>query len=104
MAVVALKTLKTSALDNHGASYVAHLVMNDETPGRPMGPCYRWVLSIEGAPGGWYLSTLLGVDGYGPWKGGDELPPLKKETYLDAGQEWKLVNLGELLKEAIRLI
>lgn len=54
-------------------------------------PNPKWVLRIEGTPGSWYLSTLL------------EGSPTNT-IWIDLGQDWKCINLLEILREAVRSI
>jgi hypothetical protein len=107
MPIVATKTLKTRALDNRGKSHMVKLVMRNDASGisshpEPDRATYRWTLSIEGTPGSWNISTLLGADG-DDWNG-RSVRVLQKEIIIDFGQRWVCSNLDEIMREALRLI
>lgn len=82
------KKLRTEALDNHGYRYAVWLIFDhNDTMG------WKWILRIDNTPGSWYMSTLI--------KGGF---PRGERIAVDAGQNWVILNFGEILAEAVTLI
>lgn len=50
---------------------------------------HKWTLIIDGTPGQWYLSDILGK----------YLDP-KSYIFIDGGQDWRCTNIAAILKEA----
>ena len=70
--------LTTKAKDNSGHSYNVSLILDYG----------HVVVNIETTPASWFLSSLL--DG-----------KRSNEIYIDAGQNWKCINLDEILAEIL---
>jgi hypothetical protein len=87
--IVAKKSnLRTKVIDNHGNEYSAFIEDKD---------CSA-ILRLKGSYGGssWYVSTLLGRDGFG--KGiGDKI-------YLDYGQDWYVTGMKKLMAEVVKSV
>jgi hypothetical protein len=84
--------LKTPALDNHGHQYSVFLERKSGDGMYPTTPEGNWILGIEGAPGHWYMGTLLEGEKQGHFRGG--------RISLDFGQKWDCINFDEVLAEA----
>lgn len=93
------KTLTTKAIDNYGHEYTVVLRFEETQAGQTRhphsgewyhAPCNKWVLSIEGTPSKWYMSSMLDYTNVGIW--------------IDAGQKWSCNNILEIIAEAKELI
>jgi len=82
------RLLKTKALDNAGYEYQVAL----EKKPSPWTPVPEWTLKIGHTPGQWLMRTLM------------ESGHLHNEIYIDYGQGWKVVNFGDVFREALTLI
>ena len=67
--------LNAKATDNHGNEYAVYMVARENQP----------VVTINGTPGSWYLSTLLGHNG--------------NELSIDLGANWTCTNWNEIRDE-----
>ena len=72
---------------------------NDETGKMEHSVTTQWVLVIDGTPGHWYLTTLLGNDWVHNYSGVWSANRLSIQ-----GSEWWVTNMHELLREAIKHI
>lgn len=81
-----MKTLTTKATDNHGHSYT--VTLTEVTHGRFTKK--DWVLRLEGAGGGWAMTTL------------EERPSNRLD--IDMGSEWYCNNFDAVLAEARTLL
>lgn len=86
MTYMTLKTIATTR-DRHGKTYThpVHLLRSD------YDRIPSLILYIDNTPGRWYLSTLLGRDGYGREVG--------TTIAIDAGQNWDCINMDEVMRE-----
>lgn len=82
------RILKTKAVDNAGYEYHVSL----EKKPTSWSPVAQWTLKIGHTPGQWYMSTL------------QERGLLHNEIWIDHGQGWKIVNFGDVFREALTLV
>jgi len=78
-----MKTLTIRAIDNRGHSYPVTLTETD----RPGFSKKDWILRMEGAGAGWYMTTLESHRG--------------NILAIDFGEGWNCINFGALLAEAV---
>jgi hypothetical protein len=82
-------TLKTKAICNGGNEYEVHL---DQEKGKEV------VLKVDNTPGQWCVSDLIGI-GALRWNGFPD-----RFIYIDFGQDWRVVNFDEILREALPMV
>jgi len=81
-------TFRTKAIThskNRDYEYNVNIILSEDKYSDKFG---KFILSVEGTPGAWYLSTLIENDSFS-----------HNKAIIDGGQNWTIDNWDEVSKE-----